>query len=176
MKKKKLSYQQKSGFQVPPNYFGDLEEIMLRKISGPEAGIDNYQASPGFTVPDNYFNSLEERILQNIEKPEEKGRVIPLFKRKSFYYAAAVAAVFIGLLWTNLFKPNVPEYTIDSVELSALENYIDEGYLDLNFNEISAYITEEGNPVENFNASALTDEEVLIYLSENVEDPDLLLE
>lgn len=176
MKKRNLSYQEKSGFKVPQNYFEGLEENLMRKISQESAGVENYKGAPGFVVPENYFRQLEDQVLQKIEKDQGQGKVRSIFARKTLYYAAAVAAVFILLLSTNLFNSTAPEYTIDSLEMSALEDYIDKGYMDFTFDEISAYITEEGNPMENFNASALSDEEVFTYLSEDIEDPSLLIE
>lgn len=176
MKKRNLSYQEKSGFKVPQDYFENLEETLMRKISPENTTVESYKGSPGFVVPEDYFQQMEVQVLQKIEKDQEQGKVISIVARKTLYYAAAVAAVVVILLSTNLFNSTVPEYTIDSVEMSALEDYIDKGYMDFTFDEISAYITEEGNPMQNFNASTLSDEEVFTYLSEDIEDPGLLIE
>ncbi|UJH91995.1 hypothetical protein LZ575_05030 [Antarcticibacterium sp. 1MA-6-2] len=176
MKKNKLSYQQKTGFRIPQNYFEDLEENLMRKISQEDIDVDNLKVAPGFIVPQDYFEKLEERVLKRVTKEQERGKIYSLFNQQIFYYAAAAAAIIVLLLSTNLFNNNAPQYTIDSVELSALEDYIDNGYMDFTFDEISSYITEEGNPTENFNVSALSDEEVFIYLSQDVEDPGLLIE
>lgn len=176
MKKNKLPYQQEPGFKVPPNYFEDLEEALMRKVTQDKAGMDNYKGAPGFVVPEEYLQQLEEQVLLKVEQDQNKEKVISILKLPKLYYAAAVAAILVILLSTGIFNSTVPVFTIDSVELSALEDYIDNGYLDLTFEEISTYITEEGNPIENFNASALSDEEVLNYLNQNVEDPGLLIE
>jgi hypothetical protein len=124
----------------------------------------------------DYFSKLEENIIDKLEFSASPKKVIPLWKKKKLYYATAVAAVFLAIISTVLFNPVLPEYSMETVELSAIEEYIDRGYIDLNFNEISAFITEEGYATDNFNTSELSDEEMLDYLTENVEDPEMLFD
>lgn len=176
MKKNKLPYPQNSGFKVPDNYFQELEARILHRVTQEGDSMESFKGQPGFVVPKDYFDQLEENILEKLELKTPAGKVIPLYKKKKFYYAASVAAVFLAIISTVLFNPVLPDYSIETIELSAIEEYIDRGYIDLNFNEISAYITEEGYAVDDFNTSGLSDEEMLDYLSENLEDQDLLFE
>ncbi len=176
MKKNKLPYQQKSGFKVPENYFQDLEAKIMHKVTNDEESLETYKGQPGFALPPNYFEQLEETIFAKLELEAREKKVIPLWKKRKFYYATAVAAVFLAIISTVLFNPVLPETSMESIELSAIEEYIDRGYIDLNFNEISAYLTEEGYAADNFNTSGLTDEEMLDYLTENVEDPETLFD
>lgn len=176
MKENKLPYPQDAGFKVPDNYFQDLEAQIMDKVSNGTTLLDSYKGKPGFEVPQDYFKQLEENITEKLELTAPGKKVIPLWKKKKLYYATAVAAVFLAIISTVLFNPVLPDYSIETIELSAIEEYIDRGYIDLNFNEISAFLTEEGYAADDFNTSGLSDEEMLDYLSENLEDPDLLFD
>lgn len=177
MKHNKLPYNSKSGFNVPDNYFENFEEKMMHSI-GKKPALENivFKASSGFKVPDSYFENLEREIIQKVEGEKKGGKLISLFNNTKLYYAAAVAAVFIGVVSTVFFNPVTEDFTIDGLELSAIEQYIDEGYIDFNYNEISAFMAEEDYSFDDFNTSGLSDEQVFEYLSENIEDPNILYE
>ncbi len=174
MKKKKLATHNRSGFTVPKNYFEDFEAKMMRAIPQEETLGGKYKGNPGFTIPDNYFDVLEEKILAVVERPEQRGILITLFGKKKFYYAAGVAAMFIGIFLTLLLKPT-PVSTLDSEKISVLEEYIDLEIIDLNFNEITSFIYEEGYMLDDLNTAVLSDEAVFDYINEHVEDPALIL-
>lgn len=176
MKQNKLPYQNKSGFKVPENFFEDFEEKMMRSVGEKPVLEDALSAGSGFKVPESYFEDLERDILLKVEGENKGGKLITLFNNTKLYYAAAVAAVFIGIVSTVFFTPVSESYSIDGLELSAIEQYIDEGYINFNFNEISAFMAEEDLAFDDFNTSGLSDEQVLEYLSENIEDPNLLYE
>ncbi|HZJ36551.1 MAG TPA: hypothetical protein VFD29_08005 [Gillisia sp.] len=174
MKKNKLANQTRSGFKVPKNYFEDFEAKMTRAISADKTFGDQYKGNPGFTIPENYFDSLENQVLAKVERPEPRGMVISLFRKKKLYAAAGIAAVFIGIISTLLFKPN-PINLLDSEKISVLEEYIDQESIDLNFNEITTFLYEEGYVLDDLDTSDLSDEAVFDYLNEHVEDPALIL-
>lgn len=174
--KRKSPYHLKNGFKTPDNYFEDLEARVMGAVVEENVLPDLKYNHAGFNVPDAYFDNVEIDILARVNSEKEGGKLITLFNTSKYYYAAAVAAVFIGIVSTLLFNPVMDELSIDAVELSALEDYIDEGNINLNFNEISAFMAEEGYSFDEFNTSGLSDEEVFNYLNENIEDPNLLLE
>ena len=181
MKKNKLPYHQDPGFKVPPNYFEDLEERLLNAAASENSLRSIEKKKIGFIIPENYFDDLERRVLQKIEGKqvikEEKGKLIPLISREAIYYVAAVAAIFIFIFSTIDLNPKVEqEYNMNSVELSALEEYINNGYLDFNFMEVTSFLSEEDYVLQDFDTADFSDEEVLNYLTENIEDPNLLLE
>lgn len=140
MEKNKFTYNQRSGFRVPENYFEEFESRVFDSNCS-EPGIGKGK-NTGFGIPSDYFETLEDKIYARISATESKGKVIPFYKTRKFYYSAAVAASFVGLVSTLLFKP-VPENSFDSLELSAIEEYLDSGNIDFNYNEISAIIYEE---------------------------------
>lgn len=177
MENNKLPYHLKPGFKVPDMYFENFEERLMRSViredEQPEIDL-NYLGKPGFSVPEGYFESIEDKILEKVaNKP---GKVVPLFSGRKIFYAAAVAAVFIGIISTLFFRNPTSEYTMETIELSALENYIEEGYFDLDFNELTAFITEEDYSFDDYSTAEFSDEAVFNYINENVEDPQLLFE
>lgn len=174
MKKNKLANHTRSGFKVPKNYFEDFEAKMTRAISQEQSFGDQYKGNPGFTIPDTYFDSLEDQVLAKVERPVPRGIVISLFRKNKLYAAAGIAAVFIGIISTLLLQPN-PVNSLDSEKISVLEEYIDQENIDLNFNEITTFIYEEGYVLEDLNTSGLSDEAVFDYIIEHVEDPALIL-
>lgn len=173
MKDKKLRYHPDQGFKVPENYFQDFEERMMLIIKEERCLEDSYKGDSGFTVPQDYMNSLEDQILSKVENKKPRGKLISLFNNPKNYYAAAVAAVFIGIISTLLFDPVSPEFSFDSIELTIMENYIDEGNIDLNYHEISNIIIE-GNYSLDFNTIGISDEEVFNYLDQSMENKTLL--
>lgn len=174
--KKNKSHINKSGFKIPENFLEDFEEKMMRSVGEKPVLQDSYKNNSGFKVPDIYFDNLEKDVLQKVESQKKGGKLISLFNNKKLFYAVAVAAVFVGLISTVNLNPVSDNYTMGGVELSAIEQYIDEGYIDLNFNEISAFMADEDLSFEEFNTSGISDEQVLDYLSENIEDPNILYE
>lgn len=174
MKKNKLASHFKPGFKVPKNYFEDFEAKMTRAISQEQTFGEQYIGKPGFAVPKNYFKTLENQVLAKVERSEPRGMIISLFRKNKFYAAAGVAAIFIGIISTLLLKPNSLN-SWDSVELSALEEYIDQESIDFNLNEITSFIYEDGYVLDNLNTSNLSDDAVFDYLSDQGENPALIL-
>jgi len=174
MKKNKLATHYKPGFKVPKNYFEDFEAKMMRAISCEQSTLEQSKEKSGFTIPENYFDGLEDQVLAKVERPEPRGMVISLFRKKKFYAAAGIAAVFIGIISTLVLKPK-PLNSLDSEQISVLEEYIDGESIDLNFNEITTFIYEEGYVLDDLNTSDLSDEAVFDYINDYVEDPALIL-
>jgi hypothetical protein len=174
MKKNKLATHFKSGFKVPNDYFEDFEAKMMRSVSSEQSTLKQSREKSGFTIPENYFDGLEEQVLAKVERPEPRGMVISLFRKKQFYAAAGIAAVFIGIISTLLLKPN-PVNSLDSEYISVLEEYIDGENIDLNFNEITTFIFEEDYVLEDLSTTALSDEDVFDYIIDHVENPSLIL-
>lgn len=130
----------------------------------------------GYVVPDAYFENFEKGIFAKIDSEKQKTKFIPLFSRRKIYYAAAVAAIFITIISSVLLKSPTTG-TLNNVEYAALEDYLnDEVELDLNYNELSNLLYEDGVIIESLNASTFSDEAIIEYLNENVEDTRLIIE
>lgn len=177
MKTNKSKYSENSGFKVPEDYFGNFEDRMLRRLEEQEAVKLPVQES-GFAVPDGYFDTLEERILEKTRDKETP--VVSIFKREYLFYAAAVAAVCI-LMLGNFFQTGAEESLgWDDIEISVMENYIDEGYdmgfIDLNTSDYSDLIMKDGKLVDDSDFYSVSPETVIDYIDENIEDPTYILE
>ncbi|MFN4764214.1 hypothetical protein ACKGJN_13880 [Gillisia sp. Q332] len=175
MEKNKFTFNPKSGFKVPENYFEDFESNVLDSLSLEPEMLKTIEKDSGFKVPLDYFETLENNIYARIENSKSKGRVIPMYRKRKLFYYVAVAAIFVGLISTLLFNP-VQENSFNSIELSAIEAYMDSGNMDFNYNEISSIIYEEDYVFDNITKSNLSDDAVFEYLKENMEDPSIILE
>lgn len=166
----------KSGFKVPEDYFGNLEDRICQKLNGEESVLTSNKS--GFITPKHYFEDLEEVILSRIEP--EKPKVIHLFRREYLFYAAAVVAIF-ALFLGNFFKSgsDLP-MGWDDIEVSAMEIYIDEGYemgyFELNTADYPEFILNGDQIVNEEDFNAVNTDAALEYIDENSEDPLYILE
>lgn len=161
MKKNGLPYR-KDSFKVPEGYFEALEDRLMESVDK-ELGGEN--TNPGFAVPDGYFEDLEAQVLGRLEQ-ESKLRVVNLFNREAFYYAAGVAAVFVAIV-TTFFFDGPQATTYESVNMITLEDYLDEIWDDPSEQMIqSGEYDFATSGKEEFDHEA-----VLEYLNENVEEP-----
>ena len=173
MKTNLKKYKNKSGFKTPTNYMGDFEAKLFEKLEIPSA--IGKESKSGFQVPTDYFNTLENTIKAKLDSENNRGKLLSLFSKKQLYSACAVAAIFLILLSTVLLK--TPEASdLNNLDYAAIEQYIDEEDLDLNYNDISNLIYEEGLIMDDFNSYSLNEQAVFDYLSENVEDSGLIIE
>lgn len=164
-------YKSKSGFKIPTNYMKDFEAKIFDEL---EISTDiSRESKSGFQVPADYFNTIEETILSRLELESKKGKIINLFSRKNLYYASTVAAIFIVMLSVFLFN-SPSSNSINTIEYAALEDYL--GEEDLDYYDISNLIYEDGFIIESLNASNFDDEAIFEYLSENMEDSELIIE
>ncbi|HEY9185138.1 MAG TPA: hypothetical protein VIM94_07420 [Salegentibacter sp.] len=173
MKKDNLPYRNNPGFSVPPNYFEELEKEVLDMVGDLESEkvLENIEGS-GFKVPENYFENLEIDFPEN---DSHEPKIIPLFKKEYLFYAASIAAIIIALAGSLYINP-APVDTWQNIELSVLENYIDDNNIDLTTTEISGFLFNDGIVLDNSNFDEVNPEAMLDYLEENVEDPTYILE
>ncbi len=170
-------YPRKPGFRIPDNYFGELEDRLLKRIAE-ENSAELTSVNSGFKAPDGYFENLEDRILAKQKSP---GKVISIFRSEYLYYAAAVAAIFI-LIWVAPFnKMNTADpLGWDDVEVSAMEDYLVEGYemgyIEMDASEFSNYFLDNEKLVDDSDFENVNSDAVIDYLEENVDDPSDLIE
>lgn len=163
MKKNKLPYRQNPGFSVPSNYFEELEAELLDMVqhSEPEAKktLDNIEGS-GLKVPESYFENLEIEFPGNVS---QEPKIIPLFKKEYLLYAASIAAIIIALAGSLYINP-APVDTWENIEVSVLENYIDDNNIDLTTSEISGFLFNDGIVLDDSNFNEVNSEAMLDYL------------
>ena len=155
-------------FKVPTNYFDEFENHLLNKI--------NEEVLPkniGFKTPPGYFNKLDAKIKRKNNSKSKEGKLIPVVSKKKFIYAASLAAIVI--LVFSVIKDTTRFYTLEEIEISNIENFINEGNIQLKQHEISIYFTDEVLNNKTRNQSRLSGNQLENYLLENINDLNALL-
>ncbi|MBL4662287.1 MAG: hypothetical protein JKY22_01695 [Flavobacteriaceae bacterium] len=156
----------KHGMKVPEGYFENFEERLATKISE-----ETIPKTSGFKVPSGYFDAMEDQILQQIKK-ETTQKVIPLYKRKSTFYFASIAACLL-LMFSIFTSKGDDELTIEVAEIEA---YFNNGSIDFESEDIAQLLSDndlESLPMESPNISLESLEDCLL---ENLDDTTLLIE
>lgn len=165
MKENRLPYN-KTGFKIPEGYFQDFQSRLMERVTRNE---EDFGASP-FKVPESYFEQFGDRVFENLENSSEKGKVIPLYRRKTWSYIAGVAAV-VAILFSSVLFNDHGELGFEDLDITAVENYLLESFNMGNPSE-APYMDYELTASANYDI----DREALFeYLNENIEEPALLL-
>lgn len=123
-------------FKIPQDYFDDFEARLFLKIKE-----EQLPKSTGLKVPETYFDGMEQRMLE-LSIEDKKVKTIPLFPKKYFTYAATIAAcLLIGVLAINSKKDDL---TLETVKLSIVDRYIEDGNLNLDLYDLTNYF-EDGD-------------------------------
>jgi len=182
-----------SGFNVPENYFKNVETIVFSKISSEKLTNENpfnlpkdyfdtiedkvfekikkEEQKPSFSVPDGYFDSIEDKVFEKINKPT---KVIDFKTQfiKTFLPIAASASLLL-LITLQFFNKTDNKDLFASMETSEIENWIENGDIELNSYEITAVYSE--SDLEELNLNQQFDEEDLTNYLENIDVESLIL-
>ena len=151
---------EKTGFGIPKNYFNDFEDIVIAKL---KAEVIQYDPKKG-NVPENYFASLEDTVLTKIKAFQK----IISIKRRIVKFAVPIA-VAASLLLIFTVTNNKNTVTFESLAISDIENWINNGTIDIDASSIaSIYPDIELN--NDYFSSSISDNEVLEYLYEEYLD------
>lgn len=172
MKAKKKAYKQPYGFKTPPGYFENLEEEICNTLSLTETLED--KKTTGFVTPRSYFEDLEHELLEGITQ-HKKPKVRSLFNKELLLYAASIAAIVLALASTFYLNPKTTT-SWENIQLSVIEDYINDNNIDFSTSEISNYIFAEGYVVDESDLNDLNASAMIDYLDENMEDPIYILE
>ena len=165
MNTNKLHNIKDTGFKVPKDYFGSLEDAILTDLKLKEKAPES-----GYKVPDNYFDSLEHKIT-NALVPEKEVKVIKLFTWRKAAYVSAVAASLI--LMFNVFFNNTNNVTIDNIETASIENYILNE--DLETSEIASLFTDDDLSDVQLINDGYSSETLENYIFDNLEFEDIII-
>lgn len=159
----------KNSFNTPEGYFESFHDRLMDKIQKEEGEMESIiPKSDGFAVPQNYFNETVPAILSKTTK--EGGKVIPLKSYRHFYYgAAAVAAIFLlvfGIIW----KTETTPFSFDDLGSAEIDAYFENHDIGFTSYEIAEAIPLEDMQLNDVLADDLTNETLLEYLEDNVED------
>ncbi len=103
---------------VPQDYFNEVEDLIVRQMS-----LAQHDKTEQWQTPKGYFDQLENSILETIKpvwpNKTKPGKIVPFYRFRLKYLAAAAASVvFISACWW-LFSLYVHQ---NGVEDMALEN------------------------------------------------------
>ncbi|MFK5982531.1 MAG: hypothetical protein QM499_06430 [Flavobacteriaceae bacterium] len=157
-----------NGLGLPENYFENFEERLFSKISE-----DIIPKKTGFSIPEDYFNTLESNVINQINTADKEVKVISIISKKTILYAASIAAITI--LAFSIFS-NKPATTINDLDIASIENYIENGNIDLNTYELTSLLND--NDFDDLTAENefITEEQLENYLLENIDDTSILTE
>lgn len=153
-------------FSTPKGYFDSFEESLRDRLAKESSPIPK---QAGFSVPSSYFDDLQSRLTAQLEAEKNVPKVIQLTPIKKFMaLAAAIAAVtilVIGINWGNS-----EELSFTDLANSEIEAYFDDNELDLSSDEIAEVLPVDTYEIIDFVQPQLNEDNLLDYLSENVED------
>lgn len=156
-------------FKVPEGYFETFEDRLFSKIEE-----ENFPKSAGFKVPDSYFKDLDERILKTVTISEKPKKVIPLFPKKYYGYAAAIAACL--LIGFTIFNNESNQSGLDALQLAAIDTYIEDGNLNFDLYDLTTYIDDKDIKDIDFNTQQFSDNALEDYLLENLDAETIINE
>ena len=147
----KDTYQKKSGFKTPDNYFKEFKVNKLDLLTKDQ-----------FKVPSNYFEDFKVKTPQT-------SKVIPLKTKAIAFVSSMAAAVALIALAFNYNSKTAPQTThFSTIGSSEIENYI-EYELENPEDYINSSLIIDFNNVE---SSKLSSEEIANYLGDDLYDND----
>jgi len=158
-----------NGFNTPKDYFDEFEERLFSKISE-----DGLPKDSGFKTPEGYFDQLDTKILKSVNDATVQTKVIPLFGKRTLYYAAAIAAC--AILVFSIINTNNSINTINSIEISTIESYIEDGNLDIDSYDIAFLLKDEDLNIISSEIEFISETLLEDYLLENIDDSSILIE
>ena len=159
----------KEGFDLPKGYFEEFENRLFNKINSEILPKNN-----GFTVPEGYFKTLDEKISTNIANVSSQPKVISIVSRKTLLYAVSIAAC--AVLIFSLINLNNEEITINDIDFTSIESYIEEGNIEITNNDLISLLTEDDLNELTIEESLIPEELIEEYLLDNIEDTSILIE
>ena len=167
MKNNKLDKIKSSGFKSPTGYFESFDKHLFEKLEEKDvlAHIES-----GFNTPSDYFETLEHKITEKISSQNDI-KVISLFNKKAIVYLSSIAAAIFILLNISIFEKN-PSF--DTLDMLTVENYI----IDENISsyEIADVLQDETLDEDTFTEQPLDEEQLILFLLENTDIEDLMIE
>lgn len=118
----------KSGFSIPEDYFENIESSILMNTKKSD------WASNPFKVPQNYFEDFDSTVLNQINEKKSNS----IFTLNRFWIPVSIAAMLILNIGIFTFQKQD-----QSIEMADMENWLEDGTLDLNTYEIASVYEEE---------------------------------
>lgn len=156
-------------FKVPIKYFDEFEHRLFKKLHE-----DMLPKKTGFKTPEAYFFNLDIKLKRDHSKTSTKKKIVPVISFKTFSYAASIAAV--AILFFSILETSNPLDRLKEIEISNIENFINEETIQLNQYELSYLFTEEKLNNIISDVTLLPENQLEDYLLESINDSNPLLE
>ncbi len=117
---------------------------------------------------------MEVQVIKTVTASEKPAKVIQLFPKKYFGYAAAIAASLI--IGFAIFNTNSDNSNLDSLQLAAIDTYIEDGNLNLDLYDLTSYIDDEDITDLNLDNHQFSETTLENYILENVDEETLINE
>lgn len=158
----------KKGYNLPKGYFEEFEDRLFNRINS-----DIIPKESGFKTPEGYFIEVEKNIIQQCNN-QQKTKVIPIVSRKTMLYAASIAAC--AILIFSIFGKDQDTISINNIDITSIENYINEGNVELNQYDLSSLLTEEDLSNITIEENHIPEDIIEAYLLEDINDSSILIE
>lgn len=156
----------KNPFTTPKGYFNEFEVNLRDRLAQESSPIPRQD---GFSVPSSYFDDLHVKIKVRLEEGNDAPKVIQLTPIKKFMAIAAAIAALIVLTFGINWGPN-RDVNFTDLANSEIEAYFDNNELDLSSDEIAEVLPVDAYEINDFVQPQLSEDNLLDYLNENVED------
>lgn len=143
-----------AGFVVPSNYFDGMENRFFSIQM-----IEKSNSNIGFVVPENYFDTIESKVFSKLELKKNTS----IFQLQKFWISAAIAAMVILTFGIYNYQKKTTEFN-----LAEMENWIDNGTVNLNSYEIASAYDAEFEQIEL--SDFIIDEELEEYLQNDINE------
>ena len=158
----------KEGFDLPKDYFEEFESRLFNRIN-----IESLPKESGFKVPTGYFNDLDKNIIASVDD-SNKTKIISIVSKKTLLYAVSIAAC--AVLVFSFINFNNEVITLNDIDLSAIETYIEEGNIEITNNDLTSLLTEEDLNELTIENGLIPEELIENYLLDNINDTSILIE
>ncbi|MHA7057613.1 hypothetical protein ACWGOQ_0010370 [Aquimarina sp. M1] len=154
------------GLKEPDGYFDAFENRLMKKLNV-EDNQNSFNISDnintGFAVPEKYFENVEEAILQKKVNPNQDTKVISLFSQKNVIYLSGIAAMIAIIISISINNKN-HSFSFDTIDIADIQEYFEEGNVDLTNAELASLLTEETSLLNTFGEQEISNEELEFYL------------
>lgn len=145
----------KNTFKTPNNYFDSVEDLVITKLKA-----EALKSTNNNEISEKYFDSIEDTVLKEI-RTTSKVKSLKI----NFAKFAAPLVIAASIILIFILKNNSKTITFDSLAQSEIENWINNGNIDIDAFSIASMYPEIELNNEMYSAS-ISDDEVLEYLYE----------
>jgi hypothetical protein len=156
------------GFQVPQDYFQEIETQVVQRIRLEE----KLSKKNAFAVPQDYFETVESRVFEKLQKEKSIPKVISIFRSSTFKITASIAALF--LLFVSVFSIQKQQqmFSLEVLDAEYISQMIESDYFNFSDADLEQLISIEDI---NLSTAEIPEEDLIEYLTNTFDNNDLLI-